>query len=185
MEKLEPRANLLSRRTKMFVPDFFVKSVIEIEPRKLKNLGVTAIAFDVDSTLVAHGSGEFDEKILKFLDQIKELDFIENVALASNRSKNGLVKIAKEHKFKLVHANLNSRKPASSYYARLSQTLRANPKQIAMVGDKLLQDVFGANRAGMVSILVEPLGPQAWYDALLRRRARQRNRLRRISNKSD
>ncbi|MCE7936793.1 YqeG family HAD IIIA-type phosphatase [Candidatus Saccharibacteria bacterium CPR2] len=183
MERLEPKTNLLGKRSKLFVPDFFVKSVTEIEPRKLKNLGVSAVAFDVDSTLVAHGSKKFSPKIIKFLDEMRELDFIEGIALASNRSKNGLAKIAREHNFKLVHASLYSRKPSLSYYRRLSQILNVKPRQIAMVGDKLLQDVYGANKVGMVSILVEPLGPQAWYDALLMRRARQTMKLKRISRK--
>jgi len=72
-----------------------------------------------------------------------------------------------------MHASLTTRKPTRKYYESLSALLGVKSQQIAMVGDKLLQDIYGANRVGMVSILVEPVGPEAWYDAAILRRFRQ------------
>jgi predicted HAD superfamily phosphohydrolase YqeG len=54
-----------------------------------------------------------------------------------------------------------------------------------MVGDKLLFDVWGGNRAGLVTVLVQPIGPDQWFDRVVRIRFWERMVLRRWGFRRD
>ena len=46
--------------------------------------------------------------------------------------------------------------------------IRVTPQQTAMLGDKLLTDVLGANRSGVLAVMVEPMGgPKGAWNHIL------------------
>ncbi len=157
-----------------YIPDYMAASVRSISYKHLWEQGVRCIAFDADSTLVAHGGIELNAETIQYLRDEREKGYIADIIIATNRKKRNLDALAQALSAKaVIHGHGIVRKPSQAFYSDLIQQSGYKPEQIAMVGDKLLQDVFGANRAGLVSILVEPLGPPAWFDALLLHRWRQ------------
>ncbi len=54
----------------------------------------------------------------------------------------------------LISAEFGLRKPASAIFQGLLQQWRAEPQQVVMVGDRLVEDVLGAQRVGMRQIWV-------------------------------
>lgn len=55
----------------------------------------------------------------------------------------------------------NALKPRVKNFRKMLHLLDAEPDEAVMIGDQLLTDVLGANRARIYSIYVEPLDPQS------------------------
>lgn len=59
-----------------------------------------------------------------------------------------------------------AKKPSKSGYLRAAQKLELPTNKIAMIGDQVLTDVWGANKVGMFSIYVKPINlKEYWYTA--------------------
>ena len=62
-------------------PDYNLKSIYDINLEELKTKGITALLFDLDSTLMASKSGCYDAKTLDWLNKVRK-DFF--IAVISN-----------------------------------------------------------------------------------------------------
>ena len=51
-------------------------------------------------------------------------------------------------------AQLQSRKPSSDFFTRITETLGLDPAEMLMIGDDVTNDYFGARQAGWQSLLV-------------------------------
>ena len=69
------------------------------------------------------------------------------------------------------------------YYRYLLSELGGESKNTIMIGDKLWQDIFGSNRAGMYSLLVDDYGPEPFYERVMFHRYRQNKRLKHLEAK--
>ena len=56
-----------------------------------------------------------------------------------------------------VDASCSSMKPLKGKYRKIMKIYDLKPTEIAAIGDQLLTDIFGANRMGITSILVNPI----------------------------
>ena len=57
----------------MFIkPDYNLKNIYEINLEELKNQGITALLFDLDSTLMGSKTGYYTEETLNWLDKVKQ-----------------------------------------------------------------------------------------------------------------
>lgn len=164
-----------------YVPNYQADSLMEIDFSRLSAVGVRCVAIDIDQTLVSHGGMELDEATVAFLQKQREEGNIERLAIATNRvTRRNVAPLAKRIGADVIMFSQGwRRKPARAYYEELLGRLGCRGEETAMVGDKLWQDIYGANRAGLVSVLVEPIGPPAWFDWLLLSQWRQRRKLQR------
>ena len=124
-----------------FIPDIYQKSIFAIDYEKLKSRGIKCILFDLDNTIAPINVEVPDKEIKDLFADIELLGI--KVIIMSNSNK------ARVRPFKEglnVDSSFNSHKPFKKKY-----------KKVACVGDQLLTDVLGANRMGMVSILVNPI----------------------------
>lgn len=134
-----------------FIPNMYVKNIFEIDYKKLKNRDIKVLLFDFDNTIIEKGNNVIDEKTLKFLNSLKSDFIIYIVSNSLNSSKLNLVC----GKLDLPYIG-NARKPFKSGYKRLKFKNIKN-EQIAMIGDQLITDVWGANKMGYFSILIDPI----------------------------
>ncbi len=134
-----------------FIPNMYVKNIFEIDYKKLKDSDIKVLLFDFDNTIIEKGNNVIDEKTLKFLNSLKSDFIIYIVSNSLNSSKLNLVcgKLALPY---IGHAW----KPFKSGYKRLRFKDIKN-EQIAMIGDQLITDVWGANKMGYFSILIDPI----------------------------
>lgn len=154
--------------TPLFVPDFMAKSIADIDFGMLKNRGVKYVAFDADSTLVPYRSKEIE---LESSDYLKiQLKMFEDYCIASNRVTNDLHVIAKALDTQVIRATWFTRKPAKAFFEKVISHFDAKPHEIAMIGDKLVADIYGANRMGFVSVWLEKLGRDSIQDRVFRTR---------------
>ena len=65
-------------------PDFNIESIYDIDVMKLNEMGIKALFFDLDSTLMKSKSAKFSYKTLQFL---KDLSSVFKLAIITNNSK--------------------------------------------------------------------------------------------------
>lgn len=154
--------------TPRFVPDYMASSITDIDFKQLADNGVKFIAFDADSTLVHYRGKALSTKTRKYLQEQKK--HFKKWCIASNRLTNDLWPLAESIGAELVQSTLTNRKPQRRYFDRVLKHLGSKPSSTAMIGDKMIADMWGAKRAGMVTVWVEHLGRDSLPDRLVRLR---------------
>ena len=134
-----------------WLPDYLTKNVAGIDFAHLEQRGVKRCFIDIDGTITPRGGGEVDEKTLQNLRRMKLPLFI-----ATNRlNTTGLAELATRINAEGFITPQNWRgKPSRAYYRNALSRYGFAANETAMIGDRLLQDVWGANRAGLVTVFV-------------------------------
>jgi uncharacterized protein len=136
-----------------FVPDMYFENIYVIDYKKLKSIGIKCLLFDLDNTISSYESTEPDKK-LKELFYTLQKDF--KLVIISNNKKERV----RPFKEKLnVDSSYSSMKPLKKKYLKIMDIYNFKDTQIASVGDQLITDIYGANRVGITSILVNPISP--------------------------
>ncbi len=157
----------------IYVPDYYAEGVADIDFDALKKKGIKVVAFDVDSTLIPFSLSPFHPKQIgdELLNKLKkERKKFDKWIIASNRPSNDLQELAASVNAQVVRANLLFRKPRRAYFRLVLKRSGEEPTNVAMVGDKLIADIFGANRMGMTTVLVRPVGSDNPIDRVLQTR---------------
>jgi HAD superfamily phosphatase (TIGR01668 family) len=161
MRELERKAS-----TPRFVPDFMADSLLDVDFELLAKRGVKYVAFDADSTLVPSRGKLLDSETEAFLKKHRAL--FTDWCIASNRITNDLLPLAKAMDAHVIQATLIIRKPQRRFFGWVLRFFKTSkPAEVAMVGDKLIADMFGAKRAGMTTVWVEKIGRDNPWDVLL------------------
>lgn len=136
-----------------FCPHRFVRSVTEIEPQELVELGIRAIILDLDNTVVPWQEEEMTGEVRRWLQAIKQCGM--GICLLSNSLKQKRSqRIAQRFG---LHTVGWARKPSRFGFQRALELLGTTPKETAVIGDQMFTDIFGGNRMGMYTIMVRPL----------------------------
>ncbi len=152
------------RMKHLFYPDEYISSAYQIDYERLYDEGVRGLIFDIDNTLVPHGAPA-DERAIALFSRLKKLGF--RCVLLSNN---------KEPRVKSFHEKVgmqyifSAKKPSPRNYRRAMELMRTNAENTVFIGDQIFTDVAGANRAGIHSILVEPMHPKEEIQIVLKRR---------------
>lgn len=160
------------KNTPRYVPDYMATSVTQIDFKKLKSQGVKYIAFDADSTLVQFRGKVLSDKSRKYLKQQRKL--FKDWCIASNRISNNLLPLAKSIDAHIIQATLFNRKPQRQYFKQILKHFDAKPHEIAMIGDKLIADMYGAKKSGFVTVWVEHIGKDGLHDRIFKIRKIER-----------
>lgn len=147
-----------------FYPGEYVDSTYQIEFERLYDEGYRGIIFDIDNTLVPHGAPA-DERARGLFARLKRLGY-SCVLLSNNKeprvkSFNDAVGVIYIHK---------AGKPKVAGYERAMALMGTDRSNTLFVGDQIFTDVYGANRAGIRTILVKPIHPKEEIQIVLKRR---------------
>jgi HAD superfamily phosphatase (TIGR01668 family) len=136
-----------------FYPNFIAESVLDIHVDELLSAGITHLVLDVDETLVPKRGDELTDVYAKHLVALQEAGI--TILIGSNTSRD-LSKLVQPANLKVVSPSRIVFKPRKAYFKRVIQASGTSKEHIAMAGDRLLNDIIGANRAGLRTILVKP-----------------------------
>lgn len=136
----------------IFLPDIYTQSIYTINYENLKNAGIKIILFDLDNTITSISSTEPSKKIKDLFEDIKKQG-LKPIILSNSGKKR--VEPFKEGLF--VDAACSSLKPLKRKYKKIMNIYNVKPGEVAAVGDQLITDIFGANRMGITSILVNQI----------------------------
>ncbi|MBP3494463.1 MAG: YqeG family HAD IIIA-type phosphatase [Oscillospiraceae bacterium] len=146
------------------VPDRLYAAYTDITPQMLQSWGIRLLLCDLDYTLAPRSVKRPDGQVLSWVNGMKAAG-IEVMILSNNRSSVRVETFCKDMGITYVgHAG----KPAKRGYREAMAKAGVSAKETAMLGDKLLTDVLGAKRSGVLALMVEPLGGPvgAWNHVL-------------------
>ena len=136
------------------VPDRLYADYTAITPQMLQSWGIRLLLCDLDYTLAPRSVARPDKQVLAWVQAMKDAG-IEVMILSNNRSSARVEEFCKDMGITYVgHAG----KPAKRGYREAMAKAGVTEKETAMLGDKLLTDVLGARRSGLLAMMVEPLG---------------------------
>ncbi len=153
---LARRKNAFEKRPSMRItPDFIAPDVSTIDFEALRGNGIKACFIDLDNTVVDYASYEVTKE---FKDTLKNCGL--KIFIATNRPKNRDLKDLKEDLCAtgIVHPHGVFGKPFKRYFTNGLRDNNLSSHEVVMVGDRYFQDILGANRAGMYSLLVHKFG---------------------------
>ncbi|MCR5580681.1 MAG: YqeG family HAD IIIA-type phosphatase [Pseudobutyrivibrio sp.] len=147
----------MSRRN--LYPRDYIESTYDIDFKKLYEEGYRGVIFDVDNTLVPHNAPA-DDRAKELFKELHEIGF---QALLLSNNKEPRVKTFKEAVTYCSYI-YKAGKPSVSGYVRAMEQMGTDRDTTLFVGDQILTDVWGANRAGIRSVMVKPV--KKWHEEI-------------------
>ncbi len=135
-------------------PGAYVNSTYNIDFKALAAQGYRGVLFDVDNTLVPHGAPADDRAIALFA-ELNQLGF--QAALLSNNKEPRVKSFCEQVRFATYI--FKACKPKAAAYLKATADMGLEPGQVIFVGDQIFTDIWGANNAGIRSVLVRPIIP--------------------------
>ena len=149
---------------KSFYPDCYMNSTYEIDFDAYYEKGYRGVIFDIDNTLVEHGVPA-DERAISFFKRLDEIGF--KYMMISN-NKEPRVKMFCDAVGGAPYIYKAGKPKPDNYYAAMKRMGTDNSNTL-FVGDQVFTDVWGANKAGVYSILVKPIDPKEEIQIVLKR----------------
>lgn len=144
-------------------PNVYLDSTYDIDFEQYYQDGYRAIIFDIDNTLVPHGAPA-DQRAIALFKRLHALGY-QTMMLSNN----------KEPRVKMFCDAVDAEyiykagKPNPANYKEAMKRMHTDEKNTLFVGDQIFTDVWGANKAGIYSILVKPIHPKEEIQIVLKR----------------
>lgn len=136
------------------IPDRVLGRYADLTPAALERLGVRLLLCDLDYTLAPRSVSRPDGALRAWLADLASAG-ISVVILSNNRSNRRVDAFCGQLGIPYVgHAG----KPSVRGYREAMERAGRTAAETAMLGDKLLTDILGAKRSGVLALIVEPLG---------------------------
>ena len=135
---------------KCFQPDMYFKKIEDITAKSLKKRNIKGLILDIDNTLVPPHT-DADDRAKAFVSKMEE-EF--KICIVSNNIYERAEKFANAFPVDFI---CDGNKPAKKPFLLAVEKLNLDPQEIAVIGDQIFTDIFGANRMGMLSVLVNPI----------------------------
>ena len=135
-----------------FIPDMYQKSIYHIDYDKLYEDGIKCLLFDLDNTCVPFKDNEPNKKLIELFEMLKDMDF--KVIIFSNASKKRLLPFKNGLN---VDCSASSKKPNTKKLLKVIKMFGFDLSNVVIIGDQLYTDILCGNRAGIKTILVNPM----------------------------
>ena len=132
---------------------FRAHDIYEITGEALERRGFKLLLADLDNTLVPYKVTRPSEETVFWKEEL-EARGIRLFLLSNSRKPGRAQKFAEQLG---IPFQGHSGKPKKAGYLRAMERMGCTPAQTVMVGDQIFTDIWGANRAGITSVLVKPI----------------------------
>ena len=123
-------------------------SAYQIDYQKEYDNGVRGVLFDVDNTLVRHGEPA-TKQAKELFEHLRSIGL--KTCIISNNKEPRVSTFAKEG------------------YEDAMKRIHTTPDTTIFIGDQIFTDIYGANRAGIRTYLVQPIHPKEEIQIVLKR----------------
>ena len=126
--------------------------IYKISLSKLSDKGIKCLLLDVDGTLLSRNTEIIPSSVKNWIKNSKEL--FDLYLISNNPSKKRIVRIAKELNLRYKY---NASKPRKKVTMSAIKEIGSEPKNIAIIGDRIFTDIIVGNRCNIKTILVKRL----------------------------
>ncbi len=133
-------------------PDYNLDSLFDIDFKEIKSLGINAVLFDLDSTVMPSKSGEYPPKVKELLNGLKQ-NFVIAI-ISNNKNKAYIEKVQSMSDFPVIG---NANKPSPKIMQKFIKSVNITPKETVVIGDRPLTDVLAGKLLGAKTILVDSI----------------------------
>lgn len=159
-----------------YIPDMYQKSIYTIDYNKLYNRGIKCILFDLDNTLVPINAKITSKKLKEFIEELKQKGF--KIIIFSNSQKNRVKPFGESLDVDYYPTAL---KPFPKKLNKLLEKYNYKQAEVAIIGDQMLTDIVVGNKAGITTILVNPISKKDLFFTKFNR-FRERHIMKRLRN---
>lgn len=145
----------LWRLARPFAPHRTQDAIEGLSAPGLAAEGIRLVLLDVDGTLLTHGDAEVPETVRTWIREAKEAGLTLCI-LSNTRRPARLARIAESLDVPYLIGAGRDKKPSPALYRKALEQFGREARHALMVGDQVFTDVWGANRAGIASILLTP-----------------------------
>lgn len=135
-----------------YFPDRYINRITDIDSEFFKEEDIKGVIIDIDNTVIDVKKNLIDG-LIEWNKELKDNE-IEVVILSNTVDRPKVAKIAN---LLNIEYFIFGRKPNIGGFLKAKKHLGLPVENIAVIGDQIFTDVLGANRMGMLSILVNPL----------------------------
>ncbi|HHT64889.1 MAG: YqeG family HAD IIIA-type phosphatase [Caldicoprobacterales bacterium] len=139
-------------------------SIFDIDLRSYWDRGYQNIIIDVDNTITAWNHYKITPKLKEWISKAKDTGF--HICLLSNSSQSKIRAFALE--LGVTYSPIGGKPFARGFYCALTE-LGATVQDTLVIGDQIFTDILGGNRAGMFTILVDPIDKREFIGTRLTR----------------
>ena len=136
----------------LYKPDMYKKDIYSIDYKKLKSFGIKCILFDLDNTLAPYYITKPTRKVKDFIEKIKAMGF--KVIIYSNATKKRLLPFKK---VLIVDCSASSHKRNGKKLKLIINEYKFSQSEMAIIGDQFITDIYGGNKEGIFTILIDPI----------------------------
>lgn len=133
-------------------PDYNVVSLFDINFSELSLLGIKAVLFDLDSTVMPSKSGEYPQKVKELFIELKKHFTI--AIISNNKNKEYIKKVQDMSDFDVIG---NANKPSPKVMNKYITSLGISPNETVVIGDRPLTDILAGKLLGAKTILVDSI----------------------------
>ena len=132
------------------IPDVVFSRISDISPEWLRDVrGVGGVICDLDNTLAAYGEKNPSPELSGWFGRLREAG-LKAIILSNNKSDRVMNFAAKLGVFAIRGAG----KPKTYGFMAAAVRLGLAPERIAVIGDQIFTDIYGAKKSGMSALLV-------------------------------
>ncbi|SEK29837.1 hypothetical protein SAMN04488700_2268 [Carnobacterium iners] len=148
----------------IFKPTWMIDAIYHLTPEQLKKQHIKAVLTDLDNTLIAWNNPDGTQELIEWIQVMKDAGI--PVIVLSNNSAPRVKKVAQILDLEYVSRAI---KPTVIGFKKAEAKLNLPKEDILMVGDQIMTDIWGANLAGIRTVLVKPIiDSDAWNTKLNR-----------------
>lgn len=128
-------------------------------------MGIRGLILDLDNTLVQWGQPDPGEGLAGWVEGVRGAGLC--ACILSNNSPTRVSRFCQPLGLPGIPS---ATKPLGRAFRSAMTVLGTGPGETAVVGDQVFTDVMGGNRAGLYTILVDPMGEREFFGTRLVRR---------------
>lgn len=151
------------------VPDYIAPDIFSVDFARLHDAGKTHVLTDLDLTIRKAYAPTLDAATIDHLNGLRIAGVIDSITIASNNhtSLRAFSEPLGARVFQpFKHDGDTVKKPDQRFFTRILEELGIAPENAVMLGDRYELDVIGARKAGITSVLLDPLGNDYVVDRL-------------------
>jgi HAD superfamily phosphatase (TIGR01668 family) len=133
-------------------PDYYYRSVLDIDLESLAAKGFKTLLIDLDNTLLARDSDVIPDDIKAWTDGLESRGF--RACLVSNNWHERVSLVAQELGFELVAKAV---KPLPFAFMVALKRMDSARSQSVIIGDQMFTDILGGKLTGITTVLIAPL----------------------------